>query len=344
VVNGAVDETTAVLAEKWDKILYTGNGVVGRIVLQAAAKHLTPCVLELGGKSPAVVDRDVDLKVAARRIAWGKWTNCGQTCIAPDYIMCERSVQDQLVKELQTAMTEFYSADPKTCKDYGRIINTRHFNRLKKLLSSGQAVIGGEKTADEADKYIPPTVLTDVDEKSPIMRDEIFGPILPIMTVDSVDAAVKFINKNDKPLALYVFSNNTKVCEQVLQQTSSGGAIANDTLMHAGVPSLPFGGVGPSGTGAYHGKFSFDAWSHQRAVMVKQLSMEAINGIRYPPYTDRKGSIISALMGVKPNGPYHNIRKFLFRAAVVAGVIAVALKYVPFRITWGSAATAAAPK
>lgn len=332
VVNGAVAETTAVLREKWDKILYTGNGVVGRIVLEAAAKHLTPVLLELGGKSPVVVDRDVDLKVAARRIAWGKWTNCGQTCIAPDYVMCEKSVQPLLVKELQVAVNDFFSADPKTCVDYGRIINARHFNRLKRLLTSGgDAAIGGEKTADEADRYIPPTVLTDVDEKSAIMREEIFGPILPIMTVDSVEQAISYINKNDKPLALYVFSNNKAVCEQVLKSTSSGGAIANDTLMHAAIKTLPFGGVGPSGTGAYHGKFSFDAWSHQKAVMVKQLSLEAVNGIRYPPYTDKKGQIINALMGVKPHGPYHGVRSFLFKAAVVAGVLAIALRYSPWK-------------
>jgi aldehyde dehydrogenase (NAD+) len=283
----------------------------------------------LGGKSPAVVDKNADLKIAARRIAWGKWTNCGQTCIAPDYIMCEKDVQQPLIKELQKSITEFYSADPKSCADYGRIINGRHFNRIRKLLSKGNAVIGGEATSDEKDKYIPPTVLTDVPLDAPVMKEEIFGPVLPILTVDSVDHAIQFINKNDKPLALYVFSNDRTVCEKVLQSTSSGGAIANDTLMHAGVDSLPFGGVGPSGMGAYHGKTSFDAWSHQRSVMVKTLSLEVINDVRYPPYTDGKAKLINRLMVAKPYGPYHHLRRFLFKAAIVAGAAAVVMRYFP---------------
>jgi len=326
VVNGAVPETQEVLAQRFDKILYTGNGMVGRIILQAAAKHLTPCILELGGKSPAVVDRNCDIKVAARRIAWGKWMNCGQTCIAPDYVMCEKSIQADLVRELEAASHEFFSKDPKSSESYARIINGRHYTRIRGLMSAGTTVMGGEKECDEKDKYIPPTIITDIDDKAPIMKEEIFGPVLPIKTVDSIDSAIRFINDHDKPLALYVFSNDDKVCERVLTQTSSGGAIANDTLMHAGVPQLPFGGVGASGMGAYHGKLSFEAFSHQRAVMVKKLGMEGVNSIRYPPYSAKKLGWISWLSVEKVQTPLAKARNFMLKAAVVCAVAAAILR------------------
>jgi len=311
-----------------------------------AAIHLTPVVLELGGKSPAIVDRNSDLKVVGRRLAWGKWTNCGQTCVAPDYVMCERDVQDKLAAEIKTAAEEFFSTKPKESTQYGRLVNGRRFEDIKQMIASTVAaappdtdskqtapaprvLMGGLDDADANDKYIAPTMIADVNEKSSVMQKEIFGPILPIMPVASIDEAIKYVNRNEKPLALYVFSNDAKVCERVLSSTSSGGALANDTLMHAGVPNLPFGGVGHSGTGAYHGKATFDAFSHHRSIMIKKQGMEGVNTIRYPPYTDSKAKWINRLFVVQPNGPYHNAKRFLFRAAMIAGLAAAALRFVP---------------
>jgi len=319
-----VAETTAVLDQRFDKILYTGNGNVGRVVLAAAAKTLTPCILELGGKSPVVVDDDVDIRVAARRIVWGKFVNCGQTCIAPDYVMCKKSTEPALVKEMTAALKEYFGEDAQKSPDYCRIINERHFKRIRGLMQDGRVVIGGR--VDEKDKYIEPTVLSEVTMKSGIMKDEIFGPVLPIVNVEGIPDAIRIINSNDKPLALYVFSNNAQTCELVLSSTTSGGAIANDTLMHAGIAALPFGGVGGSGFGAYHGKHSFDVFSHHRAVMVKNLGMEAINRLRYPPYSSSKTKWIMRLMLESVHGPLHKVQRAAIRLAVFAAVAAFAYK------------------
>jgi len=317
VINGAVAETTAVLEEKFDHILYTGSGNVAKIVMAAAAKHLTPVTLELGGKSPAIVDKNVDLNVAGRRIAWGRFVNAGQTCIAPDYVLCPRELQPQLIKSIGDAVKEFYGGSPKDSRDFSRIVNVNHFNRVKNLLKDGKVALGGE--VDEKELFIAPTVLTDVNPDSSLMQNEIFGPLLPIVDCDSIEAAIKFVNNRDKPLSLYVFSSNKRVIEEVLNRTSSGGAVANDCLMHAGVHSLPFGGVGPSGLGAYHGKFSFDLFSHKKAVLVKDLSLESVNALRYPPYTEKKLSWLKWLVLKKPS----QSSSWLVKLLVVIPVIVV---------------------
>jgi len=296
VVNGGVKETTGLLEEKWDHIFYTGSGNVGKIIMAAAAKHLTSVTLELGGKSPAIIDKGSDLGIVARRLAWGRFVNCGQTCIAPDYVLCcDGSEVPKLVSEIKRALNEFYTEDPKTCADYGRIVNKNHVHRLQKMMEgSGRAAIGGDVDADN--KYFAPTVLTDVKPTDPVMQNEIFGPILPILSVSSIDEAIDFVNARDKPLALYVFSNNAKNADKVLEKTSSGSALVNDCLMQAAVASLPFGGVGPSGCGAYHGKLSFDVFSHRKAVMKKDQNLEAINDARYPKYTDQKLKLLAWLL------------------------------------------------
>ena len=288
VVEGGVAETQALLAERWDHIFYTGNGTVGRVVMEAAAKHLTPVTLELGGKSPTIVDETADLQIAARRVAWGKFLNAGQTCIAPDYVLVTRPVVDGFLEHLRRAVYDFYGHDPKASADYGRIVDDRHWKRLVGLLDSGKTVIGGE--SDASTRYLAPTVLRDVTPDAPIMQDEIFGPILPVLTVDSVDEAISFVNERDKPLALYVFSKSAGTVDRVLAETSSGGACVNATMYHVAVPTLPFGGVGPSGTGAYHGRSSFDTFSHAKSVLRKGVKPDP--ALAYPPYTKAKDKLI----------------------------------------------------
>ncbi|KAG7484096.1 hypothetical protein MATL_G00045380 [Megalops atlanticus] len=281
VVTGGVPETQELLRQRFDHIFYTGNSTVGKLVMEAASRHLTPVTLELGGKSPCYIDKDCDLSIACRRITWGKFTNCGQTCIAPDYILCEPSIQDRVIEEIRHTLMEFYGDDPKTSPDYGRIINKRHFSRVISLLEGTAVALGGE--SDESQCYIAPTVLKDVKPDAKVMQEEIFGPLLPILTVSGLDEAIRFINDREKPLALYVFSSKKQVIKRMLAETSSGGVTANDVLMHFTIPSLPFGGVGNSGMGRYHGKYSFDQLSHLRACLVKPLAMEGLNQARYPP-------------------------------------------------------------
>ena len=294
VVNGGVAETTALLEQRFDHIMYTGNGRVGRIVMAAASKNLTPVTLELGGKSPVWVDRSANVAVAARRIIWGRCVNAGQTCIAPDYVLAHPDVKDKLIAEMKNAVAAFCGANPRESKDYARIVNDMHFKRLRGLLSGGTVVVGGE--TDEATRYIAPTVLDNVKLDSPLMTDEIFGPLLPVIACGSADEAINFINDRDKPLALYVFSDDSAVTQRFLDRTSSGGVTINDTLMHVSVESLPFGGVGCSGMGAYHGKLSFDVFSHTKSVLVKPAGLEFVNDLRYPPYTDGKLAMIRRLI------------------------------------------------
>ncbi len=284
VVQGGVPETTALLAQRWDKIFYTGNGQVGRIVMAAAAKHLTPVTLELGGKSPCIVDADADIEVAARRIAWGKFLNAGQTCVAPDYVLVHRDREGALVEALREAIRDQLGDDPARSHDYARIVNNRHFDRLAGLIGDGDAVIGGD--TDPTDRYIAPTVLIDVSADAPIMQTEIFGPILPVLTFDDLDAAIGFVNRGDKPLALYLFSSSRRSQRRVVAETSSGGVAINDTVLQLAAPGLPFGGVGESGMGAYHGKFGFDAFSHHKAVLRKPTWLDV--ALRYPPYSAAK--------------------------------------------------------
>ncbi|MEU1576767.1 aldehyde dehydrogenase family protein [Streptomyces collinus] len=269
VVEGGVPETTALLAERFDHIFYTGNSTVGRIVLRAAAEHLTPVTLELGGKSPVFVDRDTDLAVVADRLARGKYLNAGQTCVAPDYVLTDPETAAALEPLLANAVKALYGSDPAASGEYGRIINERHFDRLTGLLDSGRTVVGG--TSDRAAKYIAPTVLADVSPDAPVMREEIFGPILPIVTVPGLDEAIDFINDRDKPLALYVFTESDGTRRRFAAETSSGGLGHGLPLAHLTVSDLPFGGVGESGMGNYHGRYSIETFSHRKAVLDKPL-------------------------------------------------------------------------
>ncbi|MBV8950863.1 MAG: aldehyde dehydrogenase family protein [Actinobacteria bacterium] len=288
VVEGAVAETTALLGERFDHVFYTGNGTVGRIVMEAAARHLTPVTLELGGKSPAIVDRHADLPVAARRIAWGKYVNAGQTCVAPDYVLVDVQLEDALFDALHDSVHQFYGTDPRQSPDYARIVNERHFDRLVRLVDDGDIVFGGDR--DASSRYFAPTALRNVPTGSPVMQEEIFGPILPVIPVPDVTAAIDFVNERDKPLALYLFSESQAVHERVVEETSSGGVALNATMMHLAVPELPFGGVGPSGTGAYHGRSGFDTFSHKKSVLSKPTRFDP--PIAYPPYTRLKDALI----------------------------------------------------
>ena len=292
VVEGGVAETTELLAERFDHIIYTGNSRVARIVMRAAAEHLTPVTLELGGKSPAIVSRHANVAVAAKRIAWGKFVNAGQTCIAPDYVLVEKSVHDQLVAGIGDAIREFYGDDPQQSADFARIVNEPHFHRIEKLLHCGTVAHGGVTDADT--RYIAPTVLTGITADDPVMDEEIFGPVLPVIAVDNLDEAVRFVQagsaKGDKPLALYSFSEHDADNETVVNGTTSGGVCVNGTLMHISNPHLPFGGVGESGMGAYHGKFGFDTFSHKRAVHSRSTKLDP--ALMYPPYTAKKVKVL----------------------------------------------------
>ncbi|HXK24417.1 MAG TPA: aldehyde dehydrogenase family protein [Myxococcota bacterium] len=292
IVEGGVDETQALLDQRFDHIFYTGNGRVGRVVMEAAAKHLTPVTLELGGKSPCIVDHDVDLKVAARRIAWGKFMNAGQTCIAPDYILVHEGREQELVRELGAAIHDFFGDDPKRTPDYARVVNRRHHERLTKLLESGEAAIGGQ--SDPEDCYIAPTVLRGVAKDSPIMQEEIFGPILPILSVRGVDDAIEFVRRGEKPLALYLFSSSEATAEKVVGATSSGGVCVNGTIFHIANPALPFGGVGESGMGAYHGRHTFETFSHKKSVLSRGLRFDP--KWMYPPYGGLKTKLVQRFL------------------------------------------------
>ncbi|MFC9913055.1 aldehyde dehydrogenase family protein [Streptomyces sp. NPDC127197] len=270
VVEGGVPETTALLEQRFDHILYTGNGTVGRIVMAAAARHLTPVTLELGGKSPAFVDRGTDLDTVAARLAAGKFLNAGQTCVAPDYVLTDRETARALEAALAKAIEALYGPDPAASPEYGRIVNARHFDRLTALLTSGRQVTGG--AYDRETKYIAPTVLAEVSPDAPVMQEEIFGPILPIVEVPGLDEAIDFINDRDKPLALYAFTESDTTRERLAAETSSGGLGFGLPLAHLTISDLPFGGVGESGMGSYHGRYSIETFSHRKAVLAKPLS------------------------------------------------------------------------
>lgn len=280
VVEGAVPETTALLAQQWDMIFFTGSPPVGKIVHQAAAKNLTPCVLELGGKNPTIVHSSANLKAAARRIAYGRYLNSGHICTAPDHVLAWPEVKDEFVQHLKDTIREFYGDDPKQSPDYGRVINRRNFDRLAALLDSGRAVAGGQTDADAL--YIAPTVLVDVAVDSPIMKEEIFGPILPVLEIGSVDAVVQWVNSRPSPLGVYIFAEDRDVVDRILSSTRSGDAEVNDCAIHPLFPELPFGGVGNSGMGKYHGRWGFEAFTNARGVLHHSSAVDP--GVRYPPY------------------------------------------------------------
>jgi aldehyde dehydrogenase (NAD+) len=285
VIEGGVDETTELLLQRFDHIFYTGNGRVGRIVLRAAAEHLTPVTLELGGKNPVIVDKDCKLEVTARRIVWGKFFNTGQVCVAADYLLVHCDIYPQLLDALKRTILEFYGEDPQKSPDYGRIVNAGHFQRLIRLLAGGSKVAHGGQS-DPDDNYVAPTLLTDVPLDSAIMQEEIFGPLLPLIPVDSIDAAIAFVAARPKPLALYYFGENSTNRESVLSRTSSGGAAVNQILYQILGPHLPFGGVGASGMGAYHGKYSVRTFSHQKSVVERPTFLDP--RFAYPPSSESK--------------------------------------------------------
>ena len=294
VVEGDADAARALLELPFDHIFFTGSPAVGKLVMGAAAVNLTSVTLELGGKSPVLVDADADLRTAARKIAWGKFLNAGQTCIAPDYVLAHADIHDRLVKELQLAVESFYGRDSAAWKknpDFPRIVNAGHHARLKAVLegAGGKVVVGGE--VDAGENYIAPTILTDVAPDSVIMQQEIFGPILPVLKVADMDEAVLFVNARPKPLALYVFSGSRKTAEELLSRTTSGGACINDTILHFLHTGLPGGGIGNSGFGKAHGFFGFEAFSNARGVLRQRTRFSAIQWM-YPPYSPKVRKLI----------------------------------------------------
>lgn len=282
VIEGGVETSEALLKEKFDYIFFTGSVPVGKIIMEAASKHLTPVTLELGGKSPCIVHEDANVKIAAKRIAWGKFMNAGQTCIAPDYLFVHESIKEEFLSQLKVAVAELYGDAPLENENFTKIVSERHFNRLQSFLKNGTVFIGGGTLPEQL--KMEPTVLTDISWDDAIMEDEIFGPILPVLGYDDLGGIIDEINNHPKPLALYLFTESETVQTSVLNRVSFGGGCINDTVYHITSPYLPFGGVGSSGTGAYHGKGSFDTFSHEKSVL-KQTTLFDIP-LRYPNFKD----------------------------------------------------------
>ena len=283
VVTGGRAENTALLDQKFDLIFFTGSQAVGKEVLRRAAEHLTPSVLELGGKSPCIVDASASIKLAARRIVFGKYLNCGQTCVAPDYILCERSVKDKLLEAVKAEIRGQYGDNPLSNPNYGKIINRKHFERLCGLIDARKVVVGGESDPEAC--RIAPTVMDNVTCDDAVMGEEIFGPILPILTFDDFDTVVDDLKTKDKPLALYLFSNDRKHIKRVTTELSYGGGCINDVVIHLATSEMGFGGVGESGMGAYHGKAGFEAFTHEKSIVNKKTWLDL--PMRYQPYKSR---------------------------------------------------------
>ncbi|WP_434297798.1 aldehyde dehydrogenase [Clostridium sporogenes] len=284
VVTGGVKESEALLKEKFDYIFYTGGINVGKIVMRAAAEHLTPITLELGGKSPCIVDKDANIDLAARRITWGKFLNAGQTCVAPDYLVVHRNIKEKLISSIENYIIEFFGENAFESEEYPRIINERHFKRLEGYLKEGKIVSGGK--TDISNLYIEPTIIEGINLKNRIMEEEIFGPIFPVIEFEGMDEVIDIIKNNPKPLALYYFSEDKEKQEFIIKNISFGGGCINDTIMHLSTSTLPFGGVGSSGIGGYHGRASFDTFSHKKSILKKSNLIDI--KIRYAPF---KGKI-----------------------------------------------------
>lgn len=280
VVEGGAQEAKALLAERFSYIFYTGSPAIGREVMLAAARHLTPLTLELGGKSPCIVEESVDVRVAARRIVWAKFLNAGQTCLAPDYVLVHEHREEELLQFMQEAITDFYGDEPLRSRDYPRIVTMDHFNRLKKLLDGSSVWCGGQ--SDQGERYIAPTILRGVSVASPLMQLEIFGPLLPVIAYSELSEALDLIRSLDEPLAIYLFSSDRDVQEWVVRHSRSGGVCINDLFFQAALHTLPFGGLGNSGFGAYHGRAGFETFSFQRSVLRRSFHPDP--DLRYPPY------------------------------------------------------------
>lgn len=292
VVTGGREENGALLAQHFDKIFFTGSKAVGKHVMRQAAEHLTPVTLELGGKSPCIVDARANIGVAARRIVFGKFLNCGQTCVAPDYVLCDSRIKEPLVQAIKGEIVRQYGKDPLNNPDYGRIVNEKHFQRLSALMQSGTIVHGGEMALEYL--QIAPTVLTDVTADDAVMQEEIFGPILPILTYDDLEVVIRKINAAPHPLALYIFTENRYVARKVMTECQFGGGCVNDTVIHLASNRLPFGGVGESGMGSYHGYAGFCAFSHEKSIVHKSTRFDL--PMRYQPYTVFYGRLIRLFM------------------------------------------------
>ncbi len=280
---GEKEVSQTLLKEKFDYIFFTGSPRVGKIIMQSAAKHLTPVTLELGGKSPTIVEKDANLTLAARRIAWGKFINAGQTCLAPDYLFVHKEIKQAFIEKFISEIKSLYGENPKESPDYCRIISKANVQRLESLFEGSEIIYGGK--TDRELKYVEPTILDKVDSSSAVMQQEIFGPLMPIMEYTDLDEVIEFINKRDKPLALYLFTASKNTRKKVLKHTSSGGACINETIMHVANPNIPFGGVGNSGIGAYHGKKSFETFSHQKSILKKSTKFDL--DLRYAPYNGK---------------------------------------------------------
>lgn len=288
VVNGGREENTSLLQRKFDYIFFTGGKTVGREVMRRAAEHLTPVTLELGGKSPCIVDKTADIPLAAKRIVFGKFLNCGQTCVAPDYIFCDETVKERLVKELKKQIRQQYGERPLENGNYGKIINQKHFDRLCGLIDREKTVFGGE--SDRQTQRIAPTLMTDVDWTDAVMGEEIFGPILPVLVYRNLEDAVQKIRRMESPLALYLFSSDKKNINHVKESISFGGGCINDTLIHLATSSMGFGGVGESGMGSYHGKYGFETFSHRKSIVDKKTFLDL--PMRYQPCAAWKDKMI----------------------------------------------------
>lgn len=283
VVEGGIEESQALLKQRFDFIFFTGRSKVGRIVMKEAAENLTPIALELAGKSPAIVESDANIDVAARRIVWGKFFNAGQTCVAPDYLLANSKISRRLLDAMIRTIHQFYGDDPSESPDFSRIINESHFDRLARLMSDGRILIGGEKDRDK--RYIAPTIITGISWEDPIMQEEIFGPILPVLEFEDLDTVLEKISSRPRPLALYCFSSNKSTCQRVLERVEFGGGCINDCVTHLLNPDLPFGGVGESGMGCYHGKYGFETFSHRKSILDKGTWLDI--ALRYPPYAGK---------------------------------------------------------
>ncbi|SAM08523.1 hypothetical protein [Absidia glauca] len=320
VLNGAVEETTYLLEQKFDHIFYTGSPNVGKIVMNAASKHLTGVTLELGGKSPAVITPEADMQTVANRIGFGKFYNCGQICIAVDYVLCPADRLDDFVSSFSKTVKEWFGEDPKNSKDYARLVSVRHVDRIAAMIEnrkSGTIQFGGQVDRDE--RYIAPTLITGVNFNDDVlMGDEIFGPVLPVITYNSLDEAISLIKRNAPPLVLYVFSKKQKLIEQ--------GVCVNDTLMHQAEYSLPFGGIGNSGVGNYHGHRSFRTFTHERGILQKKQKMEFLNKVRYPPYNSTRDAVLRNFMVTHPLIVYLRQKRGSIKAAIILIILFILYK------------------
>ena len=292
VVEGSVETTKELLQQKWDKIFFTGSTNVGRIVYKAAAENLTPVTLELGGKSPTFIFKDCDIKLTAKRIVWAKFLNAGQICIAPDYLLVEKEIEKQLLAALKSEIEIAYPINNTINENYVQIINDAHFERLSNLIPKEKIYFGGEKNASE--RIIRPTILQNISFEDPIMKDEIFGPLLPVISFENLDKVIEKVKEREKPLALYVYSKNKKIIRKILHEISFGGGAVNESLVHLSNPNLPFGGVGASGIGNYHSKAGFDTFTHYKSILHKSFLIEP--NLKYTPFTKWKRQIIKFIL------------------------------------------------